>query len=411
MDRPEDPPADKNGKKRMAMQVIDLLGIVSLFGDITYEGGRSVTGPYLAILGANAAVVGFIAGLGEFIGYALRLASGYLADKTERYWLMTFLGYGLLVSIPLLAFAGYWEIAAILLISERMGKAIRAPSRDAILSHATKQVGRGWGFAIHEALDQVGAIVGPLLFTAVFILNGGYREAFSLLWVPVILTIAILFVAKRKVPAPERLEASERVPVAGEEKGRLPKAFWLYTIFILVSVIGFANFQLISFHLKAQSVVPDVELPIFYAIAMGVDGLVALAIGKIYDKKGMISIVLIPLLTIPIPFLAFTNEYGLALVGVVIWGAVMGIQETTMRAAVADMTPLGRRGIAYGIFNTAYGASWLIGGVLMGLIYDISIGYIAILVVLTQAIAMPVFLMVRREVGFDGKVKGQREAH
>ncbi|MBM3299546.1 MAG: MFS transporter, partial [Deltaproteobacteria bacterium] len=258
MERAENPPADPNGKKRMAMQVIVLLGIVSLFGDITYEGARSVTGPYLAIMGANAAVVGFIAGLGEFIGYALRLASGYLADKTERYWLMTFLGYGLLVSIPLLAFAGYWEIAAILLISERMGKAIRAPSRDAILSHATKQVGRGWGFAVHEALDQVGAIVGPLLFTAVFILNGGYREAFSILWVPVILTIAILVVAKRKVPVPERLEATETAPIADEHKGKLPKAFWLYTLFILVSVIGFANFQLISFHLKAQSVVPDV---------------------------------------------------------------------------------------------------------------------------------------------------------
>jgi MFS family permease len=391
-------PSDENqeGKKKraFAMHVIILLGVVSLLGDIIYEGARSVTGPYLALLGASAAIVGFISGLGEFIGYALRLVSGYLADKTERYWLMTFIGYGLLISIPLLAFAGRWEIAAILLISERMGKAIRSPSRDAILSHATKQVGRGWGFAIHEAMDQIGAIIGPLLFTLVFLLNGSYENGFALLLIPVVFMIAILFLAKRKVPSPAKLE-SEDVGKSNGEK-RLPRIFWIYTAFIILAVAGFANFQLISYHLKTSSIVSDAELPLFYALAMGVDGLVALIIGKFYDKAGMRSLTLIPLLTIPIPFLAFTTSYSLVLLGVVLWGAVMGIHETIMRAAIADMSPVQRRGLAYGIFNTAYGASWLLGGTVMGLLYEISISWIALFAVIAQLVSLPLLYLMRK---------------
>jgi MFS family permease len=391
-----------NGRKRLAMQVIVLMGLVSLLGDVTYEGARSITGPYLAFLGASAAVVGFVAGAGEFFGYALRLLSGYVADRTERYWTMTLLGYGLIISIPLIAFAGNWELVAVLLISERVGKAVRSPSRDAILSHATKQVGRGWGFAIHEALDQVGAIIGPLLFSVVYVVSGGYREGFALLWIPVILMIAILLVARKKVPSPEKLEhTDDKKPVGSREK--LPRIFWLYTAFIIVTVVGFANFQLISYHLSVNSIVSDVDIPIFYAIAMGVDGLVALVIGKAYDKIGIRALVMIPLLTIPIPILGFTRSFGLAIVGVMLWGAVMGIHETIMRAAIADMTPTTRRGIAYGIFNTAYGASWFIGSAVMGLMYEFSVTYIIALVLMVEVASLPLFFVIRKEA----KIKPQ----
>jgi MFS family permease len=385
-----------NGRKRLAMQVIVLMGLVSLLGDVTYEGARSITGPYLAFLGASAAVVGFVAGAGEFFGYALRLLSGYVADRTERYWTMTLLGYGLIISIPLIAFAGNWELVAVLLISERVGKAIRSPSRDAILSHATKQVGRGWGFAIHEALDQVGAIIGPLLFSVVYVVSGGYREGFVLLWIPVILMMATLLVARTKVPSPEKLEHEDGRKSVGST-GRLPRVFWLYTAFIIVTVLGFSNFQLISFHLSVNSIVSDVDIPILYAIAMGVDGLVALVAGKAYDKTGIRILIVIPLLTIPIPILAFTSSFGLALAGVVLWGAVMGIHETVMRAAIADMAPMARRGIAYGIFNTAYGVSWFAGSAAMGLMYESSVTYIIVFVAIAELVSIPLLFMMRRE--------------
>lgn len=383
---------NKDDRKGTAFQIIILLGVVSLFGDITYEAARSVTGPYLAILGASAGIVGFVAGLGEFLGYALRLASGYFADRTKAYWPITIAGYGLILSIPLLAFAGRWELAALLIIFERIGKAIRTPARDAILSHATKQVGRGWGFAIHEAIDQVGAIIGPLIFSAVFLLRGGYREGFTILWIPAILTLTILVVVRIKVPSPEKLEISgERTLQNNKGRGRLPKVFWFYTLFIFLSVAGFANFQLISYHLKVQAIAPDIQIPIFYAIAMGVDALIALIIGKAYDKIGLKSLITIPLLTLPIPFFAFSHSYSLALVSVMLWGAVMGIHETTMRAAIADLTPRDRRGFAYGLFNTVYGASWFFGGTLMGLLYDLSINYLVLFVVIMEVISIPIF--------------------
>ncbi|MDI6889517.1 MAG: MFS transporter [Thermodesulfovibrionales bacterium] len=387
-----------DNQKKIAFQFIILLGIVSLFGDITYESARSVTGPYLAILGASAGIVGLVAGLGEFIGYALRLVSGYFADRTKAYWPITIIGYVLLLSVPLLAFAGYWQLAAFLIILERMGKGIRTPARDAILSHATKQVGRGFGFAIHEAIDQIGAIIGPLIFSAVFFLEGGYREGFTILWIPALLTLAILVVARIKFPSPEKLETSiEGIGEKAKGKGRLPGVFWFYALFIFLSVAGFANFQLISYHFKVQSVVSDIQIPIFYAIAMGVDALVALIIGKVYDKTGLTSLITIPLLTLPIPFFAFSQSYSLTLVSVVFWGAVMGIHETTMRAAIADLTPPERRGFAYGIFNTVYGASWFFGAPLMGLLYDLSISYIILFVVLMEVISIPVFFLVKRK--------------
>jgi len=378
------------------MHFIILLGIVSLFGDIAYSGARSVAGPYLATLGATASIVGLVAGVGEFVGFALRLASGYLVDRTKAYWLFTFIGYGLLFSIPLLAFAGYWQLAAVLIILERMGKAIRSPARDTMLSYATKEVGRGWGFAVHKALDQVGAIIGPVIFFLVFLLGGGYREGFTLLWIPALLTLAFLALARKKYPVPQKLETPEEAS-RQDIKGKLPRVFWLYTIFTLFSVAGFANFHLISYHLKVQAIVPDAQIPMIYAIAMGVAALAALLAGRAFDRIGLVSLLTVPLLTLPIPFLVFTCSYKLVLTGIVLMGMVMGVHGTVMRAAVAELTPIERRGFAYGIFNAAYGTSWFLGSALIGRLYELSTNYLILFVVVMELISIPLFLLVRRE--------------
>jgi MFS family permease len=382
--------------RRIAYQFIIIMGTVSLFGDITYEGARSVAGPFLYTLGANAAVVGLVAGLGEFLGYALRLLSGYWADKSGRYWVFVFIGYGLILAIPLLALAGIWQVAAVFIIAERMGKAIRAPARDTILSYATKQVGRGWGFGIHEAMDQIGAVVGSLALSAVFFLGGGYRTGFGMMVIPALMTVGMLAVARRKVPAPEQLEQAHH-KVVSDRGGKLPSAFWLYTVFAFLSVAGFANFQLLAYHFAVKSIMPTAQIPLLYAVAMGVDAIVALAIGKTYDRVGLVSLIALPLLTIPIPFLGFSGSYALALGGVCLWGAVMGIQETIMRAAIADLTPIKRRGLAYGIFNTAYGGAWFAGGLAIGVLYEHSIGYVIAFVVMMQVIAFPFLYLLHRK--------------
>ncbi len=387
--------------RKSAFLFIIFLGIVSLFGDTTYEGARSVTGPFLSTLGANAAAVGLIAGLGEFMGYALRLGSGYVADRSGRYWTMLFIGYGLLLSVPMLALATNWQVCAILIVAERVGKAIRTPARDTILSHSAKQVGRGWGFAVHEAVDQVGAIVGPLIFSAVIYLNLGFRGGFAVMIVPAILTLFFLARTRMKFPSSEKFEVPPSTSGLATS-AKLSGVFWLYSGFTFVSVAGFANFQLISYHFRVESIIPDAQIPIFYAVAMGVDAVVALIIGKIYDRAGLVSLIAIPLLTLPIPVLAFSHSQLAAVAGIVLWGAVMGIQVTIMRAAIADLTPFKRRAFAYGIFNAVYGGAWLFGSIVMGLLYELSTHYIFLFVAAMEVISVPLIIKIKRTAMLNG---------
>ena len=387
----------RNERRNTALQVVLLFGLVSALGDITYESARGVGGPYLAMLGAGAGAIGLVSGLGEFIGYGLRLASGYIADRTRAYWVGAFIGYGLLLAIPLLALANRWEMAALFLILERVGKAVRSPSRDAILSHATQQIGRGWGFALHEALDQVGAVIGPLILAAVFLAKGDYRSGLGLMAIPALLALAALVVAWRRAPSPEALEAPADPSTApNNSDGRLGRAFWAYAAFSFVSVAGFAGFPLISFHLVGRSVVPQAQVAVLYAVAMGIDAGAALLVGKAYDRMGLASLWIIPPLSAAVALLGFSAQYGLALAGVILWGVVMATHETTMRAAVADLTTRDRRATAYGIFNAVYGAAWFVGSAAMGLLYTQGISYVMILAAALQALAIPALLATRR---------------
>lgn len=382
---------------RTALRFVVLLGVVSLFADMTYEGARSITGPFLASLGASAAAVGIVSGAGEFIGYGLRVVSGYLSDRTGRYWAITLWGYALnLIAVPLLALAGSWEIAAFLIVAERLGKAVRTPARDTMLSHATTEMGRGWGFGLHEAMDQIGAVLGPLIVAAVLYFNGSYNGGFAILLVPAILALSVLVIARRLYPQPRDLEPGSAQPVVPEGR-RFPRAFWLYLGFVAVGVAGYANFQLISYHFQASSVVSEAQIPILFAIAMGVDALVALLMGRLYDRVGLPALAAVPLLGVPIAPLVFSNGFGLVLAGVVLWGAVMGIQETIMRATIADMVPANVRGTAYGVFNAAYGFSWFVGSAVMGFLYDGGIGYLIAFSVILELISLPMLALLGRE--------------
>ena len=396
--------------KKTALQLIVLFGLVSLFGDIVYEGARSVNGPYLKTLGASAAIVGLIAGLGEFIGYAIRLVSGYFADKTRAYWVFTFLGYGLLISVPMLSLTGTWQVAALFIVMERLGKALRSPARDTIVSTAAKQVGTGFGFGLQEAMDQIGAICGPLIFAVLFWLMGtqqktllDYQKGYAYLWIPFILVMICVIFAYLRVPDPQKLENSiKKEP----EPDKLSKTFWLYSFFTFITTMGFLNFALMGYHFKARNILTDAQIPFFYAIAMAIDGAVALAIGKVYDvfksnrnneKSGLITLIIIPIFSLFIPVFAFSNSYTLVVLSVLIWGVVMGAHETIMKSAIADITPLEKRGTGYGVFNTAYGLAAFIGSALMGFLYDYSITALIIIACLIELFSIPLFILLRRE--------------
>jgi len=381
-------------KRITAFQFILLMGIVSLFGDITYEGARSITGPFLALLGAGAGIVGLVAGAGEFIGYAARLISGYLSDRTKAYWMFVIIGYGLIFSIPFLAFVNHWQLAILLIILERVGKGIRAPARDAILSHVTKNIGRGVGFGIHEAMDQIGAIMGPMLFSVVFFLKGDYRDGFIILTIPALLCMVVLLLARKKVPSPASMEflSVDHEDHIGEKEA-LSRVFWSYSIFTFMSCAGFLNFQLISYHFKLKGIMPDVQIPMFYAIAMGVDALTAIISGRMYDRFGLITLIVIPFISLLIPLFTLSQSYYFIISGIVFWGIAMGLHETIMRAGIADLTHPEQRGTAYGIFNTIYGGSWLLGGIIMGLLYDLSINYLILFAISLQTLSIPVLFI------------------
>lgn len=402
-----------NNIKKRAFQLIITLGIISLLGDIIYEGARGVSGQYLQILGVNAATVGFIVGLGELLGYLFRLASGFFADKTKSYWLFTIVGYGLLISIPLISLTGIWQIVAVLIILERIGKGVRTPARDTIASHASKQIGSGYAFGIAEFIDQIGAIIGPLIFSFVLVrvvsgrnLIDTYQQGFSFTWLPYILLLGMLWFAYKRFKNSEELEIV--VPQKGDDKKELPKVFWLYALFVFITSLGFISFALVGFHIKKYSILNDAYIPLLYALAMGaVDAIVGLVAGKIYDKlnkrsgnhkSGLVLLLAIPISAALVPIFIFSKTLAFIIIGAVLFGFGMGLQEVIMKAAVADMTPLAKRSTAYGIFNLSLGLAFFVGGTLAGFLYDYSITILIIFLTAVELIAIPVFYMMKKKI-------------
>jgi len=382
------------GLQKRGLRLIVLLGVVSLLADATYEGARSIVGPYLGALGASAAVVGVVAGMGELAGYGLRLVFGSLADRTRRYWLIAISGYVInLAAVPLLALAGRWESAALLVLLERAGKAVRAPARDAILSHAAAAVGRGWGFGLHEALDQIGAVLGPLLVAWVLKSGGSYSRAFVTLAAPALCALAVLGWARASYPNPRDLE--RRAPAL--ETVGLPRVFWLYLGAAGLLAAGYADFALLAYHLERARLAPSDWIALLYAGAMGLDALAALAFGRWFDRAGIRVLALTSLIASPFAGLVVLGGRSAAVLGLALWGLGMGAQESVLRAAVASLAPAERRAAAYGLFQAGFGLSWFLGSAAMGLLYGISKPALAAFSLLTQLAAAWLFLLAAKQ--------------
>jgi MFS family permease len=353
---------------RRALRFIVLLGVVSLFADMTYEGARSVLGPWMSVLGASALVVGTVSGLGELIGYALRLPSGLVADRTHRYWAITIAGYVInLFSVPLLALAGNWRVAALLIVLERAGRATRKPAGDAMLSHAGSEIGQGWAFGLREAMDQTGAVAGPLFVAWALARHAGYPFAFGMLVVPAALAVLTLIIAQRLYPAPHTLEV--RRPALPHMPSDLSRAFKVYVIAGACLAAGTVDFPLVAYHFAKSAVVSAPVVPMLYAAAMAAAAISAPIVGRVYDRVGLLSVAAasaVPAVASPLLFLG--GAAGAA-IGVVLWGVGMAVQEATVRAAVADMTPPERRAGAYGVFDATFGVAWFLGSALMGALY------------------------------------------
>ncbi len=379
--------------KKRALRFILLIGVVSLFADFTYEGSRSITGQFLATLGTSATVVAVVAGLGELLGYGLRLVSGRLSERTQQFWPITLFGYVIqMLSVPLLALAGNWKIAALLILLERVGKATRNPPRDVMLSHAAKEIGYGWGFGVHEALDQMGALFGPLLVAVVVARRGDYRDAFAVLLVPALVTLTILMIARFIYPRPKDLETH----AATFHAEGFSRAYWIYLGAAALVAAGFADFQLIAYHFQKADAFKVSWIPILYAIAMAVSGAGSLGFGRMFDRFGIR--VLVPLTIVSALFapFVFLGGFWTAVVGAALWGLGMGVHESIVPAAVAHLVSPQKRPSAYGMFTGAYGVAWFLGSAIMGVLYEHSISAVVAFCLFVQLLAVPFLWAVRK---------------
>jgi predicted MFS family arabinose efflux permease len=381
-------------KNRSALHFVIIIGIANFFADFTYEGARGIIGPFLGSLGASAAIVGFVAGLGELMGYGLRSVSGYLADKSHRHWAFAFAGYAVnMFAVPALALTGRWPLAASLVVAERAGRGIRKPTVEAMLSYAGRSIGAGWVFGLNEALDQAGATVGPLLMALILYCGGGYRTGFGVLLIPALLCLVTLVLARFLHPRPHELEKDAGHTFAASN---LTQAYWTYLAAGALLAAGFADFALIGFHFQKAHVLPGNLVPVFYSVAMAASALASIPLGRLFDKLGPnISLFAFLISAAAAPFI-FLGAPFLALIGMIFWGIGMSAQGSLLQAMLTGVIPPPKRSTAFGLFDTGYGIAWFLGSAAMGLLYERSILAVVLFSVILQLAAVPVLFIANK---------------
>jgi MFS family permease len=400
----EAPARPSSGRTWSPWRAVVGFGVISLSADMVYEGARSVYGPLLASVGASALVVGAVTGAGEAAALIFRVVFGPLADRTHRYWALTIAGYALTaICVPLLAVAPLLggaglAVATVLILAERLGKAIRSPAKSALLADAASQVGMGRGLGVHKALDQIGAFAGPLVVAGLVALTGSLGPGLVALAVPGAVAMVLLVITRRRLPEPEA-PAAVAAPTAGK-RVPLPPKFMQFAIGTTLCTAGLVTFGLISFALVRHHVVPTAGAPLLYAAAMAAGALAALATGEIYDRLGPRVLLGLPLLVAGVPALAFGTSLLLAVLGVLLWGVAVGVQDSTVKALVADLVPRERRATAYGFFAAVQGVGALLGGIAAGALYSHSVTALVIAVVASQVVALAFLIPVvgRRRV-------------
>jgi len=387
-----------------ALRFVLIMGVVNLFSDMTYEGGASINGLFLGTLGASAATVSIVAGLGEFLGYSIRLISGYISDKTGRYWLITFIGYVInLLAVPALALVGSWPVAAALVLAERIGRGIRKPTVESMLSYTTGTLGKGWVYALNSALDETGAALGPLIIALVLFLKGNYRTGYAILLASTLLALTSLAVARITFPVPSDMEGKGSVRSVG-----FTTSYWLYMVGASFFAAGLMSFEFISYHLSSTKVVAEQWIPILLALSTLVGIIASLVMGKLYDRVGTPIVIVSVLISAAFSPLVFLGTPFVAVAGLMLWGVGYAIQDTLLKAIVAGELPEGRRNLAFGLFYTGYGIGWLLGSIITGLLYENSRSYLIGFAVAIQVASLPLFVLASRAKGQSGQPAAAR---
>lgn len=375
-----------------AFRFVLVMGLVNLFADMTYEGGASINGPFLGSLGASAAAISIIAGVGEFLGYSLRSVAGYFADRTGKHWPITFIGYSInLLAVPAMVFAWNWQVAALLILAERVGRAIRKPTVESMLSYTTGELGKGWVYGLNTALDETGATLGPLVMMAVLMSGASYHIGYSLLIIPSLLALISLTGARIVFPLPSELEQGRTAQATG-----FTKAYWLYMVAAAFFAAGLMSFELISFHLLSSHTVSANSIPALLSFGTVVSIIASLSLGKLYDRIGLpIVLIAVCLSSLFSPFL-FLGGLAATFFGIALWGIGYATQDTLLKAIIASVLPEGKRNLAFGLFYNGYAVGWLGGSIAVGLLYERSLLLLVTFAVTIQLLSLPFFFMAGR---------------
>jgi Major Facilitator Superfamily. len=377
-----------------AFRFVLTMGLVNLFADMTYEGGASINGQFLGSLGASAAAVSIIAGAGEFLGYSLRSVSGYVADRSGKHWPITLIGYTInLLAVPAMALAGTWHAAGAFILAERIGRALRKPTVEAMLSYSTGKHGSGWVYGVNTALDETGATLGPLLMALVLFLGADYRGGYRLLLVSSLVALAALVAARIEFPVPSDLESGG--PSTAHAKG-FTTSYWLYMVAGAFFAAGLMSFEFVAYHLSTTRTVAAPMLPILLALSTAGAVVASLVLGKAYDRVGIAAVVVAVVLTSLFSPLVFFGGFWVVLAGLMLWGIGYATQDTLLKVLIASVLPEGRRNLAFGVFYLGYGGGWLLGSVTTGLLYERSRLALVVFAVLAQLTSLPFFALAAR---------------
>ena len=350
-----------------------ILGFVSMFMDVSSEMIHALLPVYLVtVLGASMIAVGFIEGVAEATAMLIKIFSGALSDWLGRRKLLAALGYGLAAFtkpiFPLATGLG-WIVTARFV--DRIGKGIRGAPRDALVADIVPTQSRGAAYGLRQALDTVGAFLGPLIAIALMALTAdNFVLVFWIAVIPAFISFALIaFAVKEPARPPAAIANKARLRFADAQRLSLP--FW--SVIAVASLLSLARFSEAFLVLKAQNVgMPIALVPIVLVVMNIVYALAAYPAGAASDRlgrRGMLAVGTVMLMVADV-VLAVAGDIALVLGGVAVWGLHMGLTQGLLAALVADTAPEDLRGTGFGLFNLASGLALLAASVVAGALWD-----------------------------------------
>lgn len=357
---------------RRVPRTVWALGLVSMFMDVSSEMIHSLLPVFLVTgLGASVALVGLIEGVAEATASITKVFSGWLSDRLGRRKLLTVVGYGLAALCkPVFAVAATPIEVLAARFADRIGKGIRDAPRDALIADLTPQGVRGAAYGLRQAIDTVGAYVGPLLAIGLMVAFAGrMRVVFAFAIIPAALAVLLLVVAVQEPRGDGAAKA--KAPISWSEVRDMGGPFWLA---VLVGVLfTMARFSEAFLVLKGSAAgIPTTLIPLVLVTMNVVYSLVAAPAGTLSDtlgRRAMLGLGMVVLVAADLS-LAFVGGIGGVILGVALWGLHLGLTQGLLSALVADTAPARTRGTAFGLFNLASGLTMLAASTLAGAVWS-----------------------------------------